>query len=48
MGPLLQNMFFTSVIYDFLHRFLTDVENIIINIGFKKTYVNIKLTTSVI
>ena len=33
---LLENMFFTSVIYDFLHQFLTDVESIIFNIGFLK------------
>jgi len=32
----LENMFFTSVIYDFQHRLLTDVESIILNIGFKK------------
>ena len=36
---LLENMLSTSVIYDFLHRFLTDVESadvecIIVNIGF--------------
>jgi len=29
-------MFLTSIIYDFLHRFLTDIENIIVNIGFLK------------
>ena len=33
---LLENMFFTSVIYDFLHQFLTDVESIMVNIGFQK------------
>ena len=33
---LLENMFFTSVIYDFLHQFLTDVESIMVNIGFEK------------
>ena len=34
---LLENMFSISVIYDFLHRFLTDVESIMINIGFLKS-----------
>jgi len=34
--PLLENMFFTSVIYDFLHQFLIDVESIIVNISFLK------------
>ena len=38
---LLENMFFTSIIYDFLHWFLTDVESnhvesIIVNIDFLK------------
>ena len=41
MNTLLENMLFTSVIYDFLHRFLTDVEStnvesIMVNIGFEK------------
>ena len=36
MISLLENMFFTSVINDFSHRFLTDVESIIVNICFKK------------
>jgi len=34
---LLENMFSTSVIYDFLHRFLTDFESIMVNIGFLKS-----------
>jgi len=34
--PLLENMLFTLVIYDFQHWLLTDVESIIVNIGFKK------------
>ena len=39
--PLLENMLSTLVIYDFLHRFLInvesiDVESITVNIGFKK------------
>jgi len=38
---LLENMLFTSVIYHFLHWFLTDIEStnfesIIVNIGFLK------------
>jgi len=41
MISLLENMLFTSVVYDFPHRFLTDVEStnvesIIVNISFKK------------
>ena len=41
-------MFSTSVIYDFLHRFLTDVESadvecIIVNIGSKKSMLTLNL-----
>ena len=48
LAPLLENMLSKSVVYDFLHRFLTygestDVESIIVNNGFF-----VKLTTSAI
>jgi len=34
LSSLLENTLSTSVIYDFIHRFLTDVESIIVNISF--------------
>jgi len=45
---LLENMLSTPVIYDFLHRFLTDVESadvecIVVNIGFKKLMLTLNL-----
>ena len=40
---LLENMFSTSVIYDFLYRFLTDVECIVVNIGSKKSMLTLNL-----
>jgi len=36
-------MLSTSVIYDFLHRFLTDVECIIVNIDSKKPMLTLNL-----
>ena len=43
MGALQENMLSTSIIYDFLHRFLTDVECIVVNIGSKKSILMLNL-----
>ena len=48
ISTLLENMFSTSVIYDFLYQFITDVESadvecIIVNIGSKKLMLTLNL-----